>query len=284
MPQLIVNADDYGLTRGINRAVERLFRSGPLTSATLMAGTANVEEAAEFARANPKLGVGCHIVLIDGDPVAEPAQIASLLRPGSRTLCRGMEDFLPALFTGAIRSSHIQIEAAAQLNRLRKLGIQPTHVDTHKHMHMFPAVLRAVLAAASEAGVKAVRNPFEPAWAVSAARNAGIQRRLQVSALRALFSRQFATVVRNRGFVTTDGTIGVSATGSLDHDTLRNLVHDLPEGTWELVCHPGHPDAELEAVNTRLRESRETEAACLGQLASLVKPGTRLMNFGDMGT
>jgi predicted glycoside hydrolase/deacetylase ChbG (UPF0249 family) len=282
MPRLIVNADDFGLTAGVNRGIQHVFAAGGLTSATLMAGAQEAAAAAAFARDSPGLGVGCHIVLLDGTPVTPPATIASLLKPGTQAFYPTLGEFLRALFVGKILRQHMQAEAAAQLKRLQSLGIQPTHVDTHKHTHMFPPVLEAVLGAAAGAGVNVVRNPMEPAWAVAATLGASRVRKMEVTTLRTLYQQRFLETVRRRGFVTTDGAIGVAATGTLNEASLRNLLQALPDGTWELVCHPGYIDDAIAKIHTKLRQSREVEAACLMQLPSVLKPDTGLIHFGDL--
>ncbi len=157
--RLIVNADDFGQTRGINRAVLELHEAGLLTSATLMARSAATAQAIEIARVTPTLGVGCHIVLTDGEPILPPAQIPSLLDLSTNLLVPRLTLFLGRLFAGRIRAEEIQNEAAAQIQYLQSNGLSVTHVDTHKHTHMFPDVLRPVLRAARACGIHSVRNP-----------------------------------------------------------------------------------------------------------------------------
>lgn len=282
MPRLIVNADDYGLTAGVNRGIEDLFGAGGLTSATLMAGAPMAEAAAEFATRDALLGVGCHVVLVDGAPLSDPKKITSLLQPGTSCFYTTLSRFLVALLSGNVRAEHIALEAGKQLQRLIQLGIQPTHVDTHKHLHAFPAVLKPLLQAAQEHGVTAVRNPYEPAWAVAASSGAPWIRKAEVSALRRLYREAFRALVAEKGFVTTDGAIGVAATGSLDLPTLESLLRAMPEGTWELVCHPGYVDAALEHTNTRLRSSRETEIKALQKLPALLPDNVELINYSGL--
>jgi predicted glycoside hydrolase/deacetylase ChbG (UPF0249 family) len=282
MPQLIVNADDYGLTPGINAAIQSLFEKRALTSATLMTAAPQTDAAISFAQQHPRFGIGCHIVLLDGDPVAPPSEVASLLRPGHTSFYPTLGEFLRALFAGRIRAKHIEREASAQLTRLAGSGIQPTHVDTHKHTHMFPEVLTAVVRAAKSAGVRAIRNPFEPAWSVGVTKSAPRLRRTEVNVLRALYASRFAATVKQAGLATCDGTIGIAATGSLDAATLRDILQAMPEGTWELVCHPGHIDEALQRVETRLRDSREVEFESLQELSSLLPPNTGLQTYGDL--
>ncbi len=263
--RLIVNADDFGLTPGINRAVEELFRAGALSSATLMATGPAFDDAVAIAHRNPGLGVGCHLVFADGVPVLPPAEIPSLHGPDRTQFRPSLGHFVAAASRGAIAPEHITREAIAQIRRLQQAGLHVTHVDTHKHTHLFPGVLRQILIALEATGVPALRNPFEPAWA-HALGHGGRLRRTQLTALRRLGTRFHA--LGNPAVHTTGGTIGIAATGHLDLAALDALLDAVPAtGTFELVCHPGYHDAELDQVRTRLRSSRETELRAL--LASI---------------
>jgi hopanoid biosynthesis associated protein HpnK len=274
--RLIVNADDFGLTSGVNRAIVELHQAGVLTSTTLMARAAATDEAIALARANPSLGVGCHIVLVDGEPVLPPREIPTLV--DSRTGCfpPKLSTFLLRLFTGRIRSSEIEAEAAAQIALLQRNALRLTHIDSHKHAHMFPAVLRPVLRAAANAGIHAVRNPFEPEWAIRATPRASLLRTGEVLMLRHL-GPFFRKLIAQENASTTDGTIAVVGTGTLDADAVRSMLTQLPPGTWELVTHPGYNDADLDKVRTRLRTSREIERKALHAISEF--PALDLISF-----
>ncbi len=299
MRSLIVNADDFGFTPGINQAVMALHQAGALTSATLMAAASSFAEAVELARQHPTLGVGCHIVLVDGRPVSPPETISTLLdaemdaenpEPAFRpTLGRFVRDLL----LGRIDPQHIETEATAQMQRLQTAGLTVTHCDTHKHTHMFPRVLEPVLRATQRCGVRRIRNPFEPAWSVQATPQAGglrrgVLRRMEVRILGAL-RQQFLAKVRAHAMVTTAGCLGVLATGTLDAATLHAILDKMPEGTsediLELVCHPAYVDAELRAARTRLQDSRRVEVEAL--LATLALHSGRhteiaRLQYGDL--
>ncbi|MGA2535635.1 MAG: ChbG/HpnK family deacetylase [Terracidiphilus sp.] len=279
MQRLIVNADDFGLTPGVNRAIGELHDQGLLTSATLMARAAATDEAVATALRSPSLGVGCHLVFVDGDPVLAATEIPSLV--GSRTgrFHSTLGAFLRRALAGDIPAAEIEAEAAAQIACLHRRGVVLTHIDTHKHTHMFQAVLRPVLRAARAAGIGAVRNPFEPAWSRRATPNAPIVRRLEVRLLQ-LLEPAFRRIVAEEGFITTDGAIGVLATGTLDTTTVNSLLRHMPPGTWELVTHPGYNDTSLGQVRTRLRESRETERQALAAL--LQRDGVDLVSFAQL--
>jgi predicted glycoside hydrolase/deacetylase ChbG (UPF0249 family) len=286
--RLIVNADDFGLTAGVNRAIVELNRAGVLPSATLMARAGATEEAIELARATPALGVGCHVVLVDGEPVLSPrSEIPFLADPISGRFRPSLARFLNWLYIdarlkGTSRANvehEIESEASAQIALLRSRGLRLTHVDTHKHTHMFPRVLGPLLRAAAGRGIRAVRNPFEPAWSVRAAGGIPLLRRAQVGALRR-FEPAFRRIVDAEGFATTDGAIGVAATGTLDAAAIASLLDALPPGTWELVTHPGYRDADLDRAGTRLLASRETEREALLTLAAA--RGIELISFADV--
>lgn len=279
MARLIVNADDFGLTAGVNRAIVELHHSGVLTSATIMARASATEQAVALARANPSLGVGCHVVLVDGEPVLSPRDVPSLVDQRTGRFPPKLTTFLRRLLSGRIRASEIEAEAAAQIAFLQAQGVNLTHVDSHKHTHMFPAVLRPVLRAARGAGLSAVRNPFEPEWAVHASARAGLVRTAEVIALRRL-GPYFRRILTEEGFSTTNGTIAVAATGVVSTETVRTLLERLPPGTWELVSHPGYHDADLEKVRTRLKASREIERNAL--LAIREFPGVELVSFASV--
>ena len=279
MSHLIVNADDFGVTAGVNRAVMELHAAGVLTSATLMARAAATSEAVNMARATPSLGVGCHVVLVDGDPVLPPKKIPSLVEPRTGRFHPILGAFLQRLLSGRIRSSEMQAEAAAQIALLQNAGVTLDHIDTHKHVHMFPEVLKPVLQAAVGCGIRSIRNPFEPAWSLSATPGAPWLRRAQVQLLRQ-FLPAFRKNVARAGLASTDGAVGVLATGTLDAATVRSLLSSLPAGTWELVTHPGYNDADLAQAHTRLLASRETERDALHALKDF--PAIELISFADL--
>jgi predicted glycoside hydrolase/deacetylase ChbG (UPF0249 family) len=286
-PRLIINADDFGLTAGVNRAIAELHQAGALTSATLMATGAAFDDAVAIARANPTLGVGCHVVLTDGTPVSPPGSIPTLLGPNGKTFRPSLLDFIQALLRGSIREDEIEREATAQIEKLQRAGINVTHLDTHKHTHLFPAVSRPLLRLAQRCSIRAVRNPFEPAWSSRLAPNA-FTRRLQFHILSVLGKKSFLSLPQlSHGHVlTSSGTIGVSATGQLNAASLHSILYAMPEGTWELVCHPGYNDAALAAITTRLRATRDIEReALLKEIPEAIRtlPDLELVHYGQIG-
>ena len=283
--RLILNADDFGLTPGVNRAIAELHQAGVLTSATLMASGAAFDDAVAISHANPTLGIGCHIVLTDGDPVSPPESIPSLLGADRRSLRPKLVEFVRDLVLGRIKEAEIEIEATAQIRKLQHAGITVTHIDSHKHTHMFPQVTRPLLRVAEAHGIRAIRNPFEARWSWSLG-HGGVSRRIQMKILdqlRQSFNAQpqiLFDIVR-----TTTGSIGVSATGDLNQQTLAEIMAKLSSGIWELVCHPGYNDADLAKIATRLRSHRKTEydalLAVIPEILSHPNPPA-LIHYGDL--
>ena len=290
MRRLIINADDFGLTSGVNRAILEAHQRGVVTSATLMAGGRAFEEAAKLAGNVPQLSVGCHVVLVDGEPLLPAEQVPTLLASGNqrRHFRRGIGELAAAALRRRIDAAQVQAEATAQMCKLQAAGLRLSHFDTHKHAHMFPAILRPLLRAAGTCGVRALRNPFAPVNALAFAhllRRPRLWKRYsEVQALRRLLDN-FRQAVQEEQMLTTDGTFGIVSTGALDQRLFEAILGSIPEGTWEFVCHPGYNDAELDTVRTRLRQSREQELQVLtseAARAALERHGVELISWKQL--
>lgn len=268
MRRLIVNADDFGYTAGVNRAILEAHTQGIVTSSTLMGNGHAFADAISLANTAPRLSVGCHVVLIDGEPLLAPNQIPTLTAANSNPshFRDGLIGFAARALAGMLDPEEIQAEATAQIRKLQSAGIAVSHFDTHKHTHIFPQVLKPLLRAAATCGVMAVRNPFGPRRPLRSSEllaQPGLWKRTaDVRILRA-FANKFRASVDHQGFNTPDGTLGIEVTGVLDERLFQAIAETIPEGTWEFVCHPGYNDADLQAAHTRLRESRELELKAL---------------------
>jgi predicted glycoside hydrolase/deacetylase ChbG (UPF0249 family) len=288
--RLIVNADDFGMTRGINCAIAEASTRGIVTSTTLMATARAFDDAvARAATLDSRVSVGCHVILLDGTPVLPAASVSSLLQRATNAaeFRVTLNDFAVAAMANRLSSHEIEAEAAAQMQRLQDSGITLSHFDCHKHAHMFPPVLRPVLRAAKSRGVPAVRNPFGRLFPLPAGRilrNPKLWRRVAEMGVLRSFAARFKREVEALGLRTPDGSVGILDTGTLDLDSFLVIVDALPEGTWEFVCHPGYNDAELDQVRTRLRQSRETELALLTSpeaRSDLERRGIELISYRE---
>ena len=285
MRRLIVNADDFGLTSGVNRAIVEGNRLGIVSSATLMANARATDAAIDLAKTQPSLKIGCHVVLIDGLPLT--ANLPTLTN-GSLRFRSSLKQFALAAVRKQIAAEEIQREVETQIRKIQSRGITLTHVDSHKHTHMFPHILRPLLRAAKACGIRAVRNPFEPlrCWPAGMVLEAPKLwlRSAGVMAFQ-MFAAEFRRALKEEGMISTDGTVGIAVTGLLDQQRLLRIVEALPDGTWELVCHPGYADADLQAAGTRLTQSREIELSALTSVETkkaLADRDIKLISYADL--
>ncbi len=192
----------------------------------------------------------------------------------TRQFLSSLSAFAARATLGGFDRDQLVTEITAQIRKLQSTGLQVTHLDTHKHTHVFPEILAALLRAARICGVRAIRNPFVPIKAMPA-RQFKSQRHLwkrygQVRMLHT-FSRHFRDRTKRAGLLAPDGAIGVIETGSSDssgdssgyNSLLRETIKSLPEGIWEWVCHPGYNDPDLRTASTRLLNSRDEERRLL---------------------
>jgi chitin disaccharide deacetylase len=271
--KLIVNADDFGLTAGVNHAIIEAHTAGVVSSTTLMANGAQFDDAVALARSTPSLSVGCHVTLVDGTPVSPDHTVDTLRAIRSaqpQQFYSSLSAFAARATLGGFDRDQLVEEIVAQIRKIQATGLQVTHLDTHKHAHIFPEILAALLRAARICGVRAIRNPIVPVKALPPRlfkdKPHLWKRYTQVRVLHT-FARHFLKQTKRAGLLTPDGVLGVIETGTAESSgfssLLRETLANLPDGTWELVCHPGYNDAELAAVNTRLRESRDEERRLL---------------------
>jgi predicted glycoside hydrolase/deacetylase ChbG (UPF0249 family) len=261
LKKLVVNADDFGFTHGVNEGIVCAHREGILTATTLMAYGAAFDDAVRRAADVPDLDIGVHLTLV-GAP-RYPATVSGLLVAMAR------------------RRIDIARELREQIERVLAAGIRPRHLDAHKHTHLLPPVLQCVAELSREYGIPWVRRPFD--FPIQAS-GVPVSRRVVTWALGA-FSGRFHRVLRRYGCRTTDHFAGFRITGRYDAAELCALIRGLPDGVTELMTHPGVCTDELRAAHTRLKESRQKELAALISAdvkQALAEAGVGLVRFRDL--
>jgi chitin disaccharide deacetylase len=285
---LIVNADDLGWTLGVNRGIGEAHRRGIVTSTSLLANGGAFDEAVALARATPGLGIGVHLNLSDGDPIAKP-QFVSTLVNASGVFDSSPEALLLKIAMRALTLAEVETEWDAQIGKVRDAGVPTTHLDGHKHVHMLPGLFEAALRLAKRHGIGAIRLSHEtsglrsalstgPALRASVVIKQGVQAR----GLKML-ARDARALADRAGIATADHFCGIAQTGELTKEGLVRLLQSLPEGTTELMCHPGYVDEGLRRTSTRLQHSRESELQILTDpdIRNLVaSQGIRLIDYG----
>jgi len=288
---LIVNADDLGWTEGVNRGIAEAHRKGLVTSTSLLANGRAFASALKVAGANPELGVGIHLNLSDGPPTAKVQEVRGLVNEAGE-MEAGPESLLLRIAGRSLPLDEVEREWDAQIQKVRDAGIAPTHLDGHKHVQMLPGLFEIALRLAKKHGIRAIRVAHEESKLRAALSSAGEQRTgvvlkqgVQARGLK-LLARDARELADHAALVTTDYFCGIAQTGELTREGMERLLKILPEGTTELMSHPGYADEELRHTQTRLQESRQMELQILTdpQIRKLVATqGIRLISYKVMG-
>lgn len=279
--RLIVNADDFGLCSGVNSAIEQAHRMGVLTSTTIMAGIAGSTEAVEMARGMPELGVGVHLNLLEGHPIAEVEKVKCLLDEKGEFAFSTYKLAFMSVVSKDVREG-IESELTAQIQWVIDNGIKPSHLDSHKHIHSFPSIYKIVGRLASRFGIGAIRWPFEPTVVFGS----GWPAASKGGRTRAGIVRKMAAINRYQddSFIRNDALLGVAHTGRIDYDFFRALIGSGIQGTIELMTHPGFSDG-LDPSKTRLtgQRERELEVLCSEEIKELLScADVELTHYGRL--
>lgn len=229
---LIVTADDLGLTAGVNRAVRRAHLDGIVTATSLLAVGRAFDDAAMMLRATPTLELGAHLALVGEDPpLLSPREIPTLVdRRGVFPL--SYRDVVARGLTGRLDPDDVRRELGAQLERVLGVGVPVTHVDTHQHTHLWPAVGDVVADLARAHGIGAVRLPRSRARGPI---GLGVQ----------TLSRHVGRRLRRRGLHLPADYAGLDEAGALDASRLAGALAALAAGgapSAEVNAHPSEPD------------------------------------------
>jgi hopanoid biosynthesis associated protein HpnK len=290
MRNLIVNADDLGWTVGVNRGIAEAHRNGIVTSTSLLANGSAFDDGVKTASALPGLGVGVHLNLSDGPPTSPADGVKTLLNEHGK-LAGGPESLLLRLTTKSLDVKEVEKEWDAQIQKVRASGIRPTHLDGHKHVQMLPGLFVVALRLAKRHGIEAVRVSHEASSLRSALLNGkessgvALKQGVQARGLK-LLAGNARRMAERAGIATADYFCGIAQTGVLTKTGVQRLLNSLPEGTTELMCHPGYLDEELRRSSTRLQESRRSELEILTDKAirkSVAELGIRLINYEQVG-
>jgi hopanoid biosynthesis associated protein HpnK len=276
---LIINADDFGISRGVNRGIVQAHRSGLVTSASLMANLPSAEDAVTRAAICPNLGIGLHLTLTAGRPLSPPEQVPTLVDTQGHFLILGA--LLGRLARGHVRTDDLRRELGAQITWAQHRGIAPTHLDSHHHIHIFPTVTRVVVDLAREHAIRWVRTPVEagPSPRIAALPRHDAVRTVAISSF-GLLSR---VLILRAGLHTARHFRGIALGSGWDTPALLRVLDGLPAGLTELMTHPGIPDDELARLTT-LADGRDRELAALIDPTARQAVRTRrirLTHFGD---
>ena len=279
--RIIINADDFGLCDGVNKAVAQAHTDGVLTSATIMANMPAANEAVEIAKQLPNLGVGVHLTLNEGRPVSKDTCVHCLLNGDGQFAYSPSKLSLLSIARHKIRNA-IRTELAAQIQWAIDNGLSPTHLDSHKHIHSFPAIFSIVCDLARQFEICAIRFTLEPKqlsakpWPLSS----------KGGKIRAAIVRIMAKInkMQNSSFLKSDVLLGIAHTGKIDVNFFKAVALYNSTATAEVMTHPGFIDG-LDQEKTRLLNQRkiELEALCDARTKQYFEDAKiKLVHYGQL--
>jgi hopanoid biosynthesis associated protein HpnK len=274
LKRLIVTADDFGLTTSVNDAVEEGHRRGILTAASLMVTGDAAADAIERAKRLPTLGVGLHLVLVDGVPVLPPEQIPDLVGSDGR--------FSTNVFTQGVRifclpaaRRQLAAEIRSQLEAFRATGLRLDHVNAHHHFHLHPTIQQTLLHLAPEFGIRAVRLPLEPPAA------SGQPFAWLTGFMESRHARRLRDNLDTAGMAHNDWIFGLADTGAMTAERVRHYLEKIPDGVSELYFHPARARPAVWPATYRC----DDEAAALidpEAQAIIARRGIEIMPFAGL--
>lgn len=257
--KLIINADDFGLTGGVNRGIIEGHQKGVITSTTLMANMLGFEDAVRLARQNPHLGVGIHLNIYRGKPLFSPSQIPSLLNQNGEFF--SSFKLAKKIYQGKINLKEVEEELKAQIIKVKEAGINITHLDSEKHFHCFPQISAVVLKLAAYFNIRKIRLPREH-WSNRRVSDLFSPQFYKMQYL-ASRSRALIPLFQKQGIKYIDNFYGILYSGKTSLSSFLEILENIPQGISELMVHPGYVDAELKGLNNNMVYSREKELKIL---------------------
>ena len=257
--RLIVNADDFGMSRGITDGIILAHRYGFVTSTSLMTNMPAAEYAISRLPNSPRLGIGVHLNICAGRPILPSDEIPSLVdRDGHFHASRIM---IHKLWNWRASGREIEAEFRAQIQWMRDRGVVPEHADSHHHMHLYPAAVLPFMRALNAEGISCARAPRSSVWpkgkAIGGPHEGSVVRRFSVhfyrSALQLMAFRKLRMPDSRISFLSKDRH-NLAALG----ERWKAALASLPADTFELACHPGLFERGFSETD-RIRTQREEE-------------------------
>lgn len=276
MKRLIVTADDFGASLQVNEAVERAHRDGILTAASLMVAGEAAADAVDRARRLPRLGVGLHVVLVEGRPMLPPECVPALVDKDGNFRTDMVRAGI-AIFASPAARRQLQAEIEAQFAAFAATGLPLDHVNAHKHFHLHPTIASTILKVGRRYGMKSVRAPIEPKAPLQA-----IDGTVSGPGIETRWAKLVRRRMRAAGMAVPDAVFGLAWSGAMTAPRVRGLIEHLPEGVTELYTHPAtaaYPgsapgydyEGELAALTDGVaKELIQRESVALGRFADFV--------------
>jgi len=291
MKYVIINADDFGLSKGVNEGIIRAFREGVLTSATIMANMEGFDQAVTLWKENRGLGVGVHLNILRGRPLLGEEKVKTLC--GNGYFLGSVGPLFKRLLTHRIDISEVEQEWRAQIQKVIKSGITVTHLDSEKHLHCIPSFFRVAIKLAKEFDIRWIRSISEP---MGGAKGMGkwIPQLWNPQFFKAVLLNYFSSLMRseisNNGLKTPGIFYGVLDSGNMVTKTYERMFSQVGEGITEIMCHPGYMARDDEGNfpgkgKYYINNSRQKELQALLHPSLKVqaeKHGIKFLHYGEL--
>ena len=232
MKRLIVTADDFGASREVNDAVEQAHRDGILTAASLMVAGDAAADAVARAHALPTLGIGLHIVLVEGRPLLPADRIPALV-DATGNFRTDMARAGVTIFASPAARRQLAAEVEAQFAAFAATGLVLDHVNAHKHFHLHPTIAGTILKVGTRYGMRAARAPIEPRRLLRQVDGSETGSRIET-----VWARLVRARLRRSGMLVPDQVFGLAWSGAMTADRVRGILERLPDGLTEIYTHP----------------------------------------------
>jgi len=262
---VIIHADDFGRTAGINRAIAKGYSEGIITSTSILANTPNFEDAAKFAKIHPDLDIGIHLTIIGGRSISDPKKVKSLLNK-DETFHNVWTQLLPALALGRVDPKELELEFEEQILRVKNYGLKPTHLDSHQHVHMYPLIMKVLVKLACKHKIPWIRLPQEGFNARLAMHSVSGKRVCESNAKRfllAFLSGMLRKHIATSGVSYPDCFYGMMNSGNMTKEVFLRLIDFIEPGLTEIMCHPGYVCKDLLRDFPNTRDKWEEELSML---------------------
>lgn len=285
--RLIINADGFGFTHGVNQGIIKTIEAGVVRSTSALVNMPAIEEVRNLQERFPEVSIGIHFNLSVGKPVSSPKEVRTLVDERGEFL---REKFVLKLLTGRISFSDMVKELDNQVRRLVELGVRPTHFDGHQNKHLYPPFFLAALRVARKWNIKLMRSHNRYLFIKGDGRAPKLFRYYLThparvathSMARALTWYAHVKGIRTPDRLITPGYADQSRKSSLE--TWLGIIKTLPQGISEIYCHPGYPDELLAQYATYVQEREiEVEVLTSPELKEAIeKNGVELISFRDL--
>jgi len=233
--KLIINSDDFGLHKSVNEAIEIAHNKGMLTSASLMVNGDYFDDAVAIAKRHKKLGIGIHLTLNGEKAVAPPGKIYSLINKNGILRESHIELFKKILLR-KVRVEHIAAESEAQIKKFIQSGLIPTHLDSHRHVHLFPPIYAVLIEIFKKYKIKKIRWVNIPAYDFN---------EISIAKLAFICLIKGTSFIKSKKFSYPDHFVGFFRSGNMDFNYIKTALQKLRPGVTEINFHPGKDDSAI---------------------------------------